>query len=121
GGGSQPHTAQDAGGDARGDAGAARHRRRRESQIADPFFVLATQNPVEQEGTYPLPEAQLDRFMFMIYVDYPSPEEELEIMRRGTGTGGGIPRQIIEFAHILYLQAVVRRMPVGVHVFRYGH
>src|SRR4029079_14995040 len=52
--------------------------------LPDPFFVLATQNPIEQEGTYPLPEAQLDRFMFMISVDYPSAEEELEIMRRGT-------------------------------------
>src|SRR5271170_1642801 len=63
-------------------------------KLPDPFFVLATQNPVEQEGTYPLPEAQLDRFMFMIFVDYPKPEEELEIMRRGTGAGGGTPRKI---------------------------
>src|ERR1051325_3575965 len=54
-------------------------------KLPDPFFVLATQNPVEQEGTYPLPEAQLDRFMFMIFVDYLSMDEELEIMRRGTG------------------------------------
>src|SRR6478735_3826304 len=88
--------------------------------LPDPFFVLATQNPVEQEGTYPLPEAQLDRFMFMIFVDYPSMEEELEIMKRGTGTGGGTPRKIIEIDHILYLQGVVRRMPVADHVFSYA-
>src|SRR5215211_6010798 len=57
-------------------------------KLPDPFFVLATQNPVEQEGTYPLPEAQLDRFMFMIYVDYPSAAEERQIMKMGTGMGG---------------------------------
>ena len=88
--------------------------------LPDPFFVLATQNPVEQEGTYPLPEAQLDRFMFMIFVDYPSMEEELEIMKRGTGAGGGTPRKIIEIDHILYLQGVVRRMPVAEHVLAYA-
>jgi MoxR-like ATPase len=88
--------------------------------LPDPFFVLATQNPVEQEGTYPLPEAQLDRFMFMIFVDYPSMEEELEIMRRGAGLGGGTPRKIIEIDHILYLQDVVRRMPVADHVLQYA-
>ena len=88
--------------------------------LPDPFFVLATQNPVEQEGTYPLPEAQLDRFMFMIHVDYPSQEEEIEIMRRGTGEGGGAPRKIIEIDHIIYLQGVVRRMPVADHVFHYA-
>jgi MoxR-like ATPase len=88
--------------------------------LPDPFFVLATQNPVEQEGTYPLPEAQLDRFMFMIFVDYPSMEEELEIMKRGTGAAVGIPRKIIEIDHILYLQGVVRRMPVADHVLQYA-
>jgi MoxR-like ATPase len=89
-------------------------------KLPDPFFVLATQNPVEQEGTYPLPEAQLDRFMFMIHVDYPSETEELEIMRRGTGAGGGTPRAIIEIDHITYLQGTVRRMPVADHVFSYA-
>jgi MoxR-like ATPase len=89
-------------------------------KLPDPFFVLATQNPVEQEGTYPLPEAQLDRFMFMIFVDYPSKNEELEIMKRGTGTGGGTPRAIMELDHITYLQGVVRRMPVADHVFEYA-
>ena len=72
--------------------------------LPDPFFVLATQNPVEQEGTYTMPEAQLDRFMFLIYVDYPKPEEELQIMRMATGVGGEKPDKIIEADHILYLQ-----------------
>ena len=88
--------------------------------LPDPFFVLATQNPVEQEGTYPLPEAQLDRFMFMIMVDYPSPEEEVEIMKRGTGEGGGTPRAILEVEHVKYIQGTVRRMPVADHVFQYA-
>ena len=88
--------------------------------LQEPFFVLATQNPIEQEGTYPLPEAQLDRFMFMIFVDYPSMTEELEIMKRGTGAGAGTPRAIMELDHIMYLQGVVRRMPVADHVFEYA-
>src|SRR6186997_3245565 len=67
--------------------------------LPDPFFVLATQNPVEQEGTYPLPEAQLDRFMFMIYVDYPSATEEIEIMRRGTSGSTAKVRQILGLDH----------------------
>ena len=89
-------------------------------KLPEPFFVLATQNPVEQEGTYPLPEAQLDRFMFMIFVDYPSLQEELEIMKRGTGPGAGTPRAIMELDHIMYLQGVVKRMPVADHVFEYA-
>jgi MoxR-like ATPase len=88
--------------------------------LPDPFFVLATQNPIEQEGTYPLPEAQLDRFMFMITVDYPSQDEEIEIMKRGAGEGGSAPRKIIDAEHIRYLQGVVRRMPVADHVFHYA-
>jgi MoxR-like ATPase len=88
--------------------------------LPDPFFVLATQNPVEQEGTYPLPEAQLDRFMFMIYVDYPSADEELEIMRRGTTGKPSQPRQVLGTEHILYLQGTVRRMPVADHVLQYA-
>src|SRR3954467_3808363 len=63
-------------------------------KLPDPFFVLATQNPVEQEGTYPLPEAQLDRFLFMIHVDYPSAAEEREIMRMATGLGGQKPSAV---------------------------
>jgi len=89
-------------------------------KLPDPFFVLATQNPVEQEGTYPLPEAQLDRFMFMIFVDYPSQDEELEIMKRGTGVATANVRAIVEIDHILYLQGVVKRMPVADHVFSYA-
>jgi MoxR-like ATPase len=89
-------------------------------KLPDPFFVLATQNPVEQEGTYPLPEAQLDRFMFMIYVDYPSAEEEIEIMRRGTSGSVAKVRQILGLDHITYLQGTVRRMPVADHVLQYA-
>jgi MoxR-like ATPase len=89
-------------------------------KLPDPFFVLATQNPVEQEGTYPLPEAQLDRFMFMIFVDYPSAEEELEIMRRGTSGKMATPRQVLGLEHIQYLQGTVRRMPVADHVLQYA-
>ncbi len=88
--------------------------------LPDPFFVLATQNPIEQEGTYPLPEAQLDRFLFMIAMDYPSQTEELEVMKRGAGEGGSAPRKIIDTEHIKYLQGVVRRMPVADHVFQYA-
>jgi len=88
--------------------------------LEQPVCVLATQNPIELEGTYPLPEAQLDRFMFMIMVDYPSPDEEVEIMKRGTGEGGGVPRAILEVEHVKYLQGTVRRMPVADHVFQYA-
>ena len=89
-------------------------------KLPEPFFVLATQNPIEQEGTYPLPEAQLDRFMFMIQVDYPSAEEELQIMKMATGVGGEKPTAVITEQEILNLQQVVRRMPVADHVFAYA-
>jgi len=89
-------------------------------KLPDPFFVLATQNPVEQEGTYPLPEAQLDRFMFMIYVDYPSPEEELLIVKRGTTQLPERVQPVLGADHILYLQNAVRRMPVADHVMQYA-
>ncbi len=88
--------------------------------LPDPFFVLATQNPIEQEGTYPLPEAQLDRFMFMILVDYPTAEEELQIMKTATGIGGGKPAVVLTEQEILTLQHVVRRMPVAEHVYSYA-
>lgn len=89
-------------------------------QLDEPFFVLATQNPVEQEGTYPLPEAQLDRFMFLIEVDYPSREEEIEIAR--TTTGGSLPRlnQIISGEDVLRFQQLVRRIPVPDHIFEFA-
>jgi len=89
-------------------------------KLPDPFFVLATQNPVEQEGTYPLPEAQLDRFMFMINVDYPSPEEEALIVKRGTTMTPEKVEAVLGAEHIFYLQNVVKRMPVADHVIDYA-
>jgi MoxR-like ATPase len=88
--------------------------------LPDPFFVLATQNPIEQEGTYPLPEAQLDRFMFMILVDYPTGEEERQVMKMATGVGGEKPVAVLTEEEILSLQQVVRRMPVAEHVYAYA-
>jgi MoxR-like ATPase len=88
--------------------------------LPNPFFVLATQNPIEQEGTYPLPEAQLDRFMFMIMVEYPTAEEELQIMKSMTGTGGQPVETVLTAEQILDLQQIVRRMPVADHVYAYA-
>jgi MoxR-like ATPase len=88
--------------------------------LPDPFFVLATQNPIEQEGTYPLPEAQLDRFLFHIVVDYPSGAEEREIIRRVTGAGGAEVTPRMRAEEILKLQEIVRRIPVGDHVIDYA-
>jgi MoxR-like ATPase len=89
-------------------------------KLAEPFFVLATQNPIEQEGTYPLPEAQLDRFMFMVTVGYPSAEEELAIMKATTGGQRVELNETLTGEDILALQEIVRRVPVGDHVFRYA-
>jgi len=89
-------------------------------KLPDPFFVLATQNPVEQEGTYPLPEAQLDRFMFMIYVDYPSVDEELLVMKRATSPIKECVSPVLDAEQILTLQNTVRRMPVADHVYEYA-
>jgi MoxR-like ATPase len=89
-------------------------------KLPDPFFVLATQNPIEQEGTYPLPEAQLDRFLFFITVDYPSAAEELQIMKRGTSGEKPEVRTIAGAEHLNYLQEAVARMPVADHVFDYA-
>jgi MoxR-like ATPase len=88
--------------------------------LEEPFFVLATQNPIEQEGTYPLPEAQLDRFFFNIVVKYPSWDEEIEIMRRVTGSGKPTVEQVLHREEILRLQELVRRLPVADHVFNYA-
>ena len=88
--------------------------------LPDPFFVLATQNPIEQEGTYPLPEAQLDRFMFMIKVEYPSEEEEFEIMRSYTGSQPSSPKPVLSGADIIAIQEAVRSVPVAEHVIRYA-
>ena len=88
--------------------------------LPEPFFVLATQNPIEQEGTYPLPEAQLDRFMFMISVDYPSADEEMRIMQSTTSIQNVELSKTLNAEDILRLQDTVRRIPVGDHVFRYA-
>ena len=87
--------------------------------IEEPFFVLATQNPIEQEGTYPLPEAQLDRFMFNIFVDYPAPHEEEEILRTTTAGKRADPEPVLTRDDILQLQEVVRKVPVSDHVIKY--
>jgi MoxR-like ATPase len=83
-----------------------------------PFFVLATQNPIEQEGTYPLPEAQLDRFMFLIQVDYPSLEEEERIARETTGAAPPPLSKLINGEEIAAFQEVVQRVPVPDHIYR---
>ncbi|MGB8354924.1 MAG: MoxR family ATPase [Chthoniobacteraceae bacterium] len=89
-------------------------------KLPNPFFVLATQNPVEQEGTYSMPEAQLDRFMFLIYVDYPTPEEELAVVKRGTSGALETVNPVLGVEHILFLQEAVKRMPVADHVVEYA-
>src|ERR687888_599361 len=93
--------------------GRMRHR------LDDPFFVLATQNPIEQEGTYPLPEAQQDRFMFKIFVKYPNFNEEFEIARRTTALISEEINPVLSGPQILELQRLVRRVPVTDHVIPY--
>lgn len=88
--------------------------------LPEPFFVLATQNPIEQEGTYPLPEAQLDRFMFNIIVGYPSRAEELQIMQQTTSTYKPQLTPVLDGEQILQLQEVVRQVVVADHVFAYA-
>jgi MoxR-like ATPase len=88
--------------------------------MKDPFFVLATQNPIEQEGTYPLPEAQLDRFLFLIKVDYPSADEEEQIMRVQTSDVKATVSSVLHGDDILSLQKVVRRVPVSDLVFQFA-
>ena len=88
--------------------------------LDEPFFVLATQNPIEQEGTYPLPEAQLDRFMFNTFVDYPSEAEELDIVKRTTTDVTAQVTPTLDAEQILSLQRIVRRVPVADHVARYA-
>ena len=95
-------------------AGGHRH------QLPAPFFVLATQNPIEHEGTYPLPEAQLDRFMFQVFVDYPSADEEFEIVRQTTTTLNPQISKVLTKDEILSLQQTVRKVPVADHVIRYA-
>lgn len=88
--------------------------------LPSPFFVLATQNPIEQEGTYPLPEAQLDRFLFMIKVGYPSGDEEDRIMKQGTAEHEPRIEKVIGADEIVHLQNLVRRVPVADQVFNYA-
>ncbi len=88
--------------------------------LPDPFFVLATQNPIEQEGTYPLPEAQLDRFLFNIVVDYPDAEEEREIIRRVTSPNSATISPLMTGSEIIHLQNIVKRVPVGDHVIDFA-
>jgi MoxR-like ATPase len=94
--------------------GAERHR------LAEPFFVLATQNPIEQEGTYPLPEAQLDRFMFNIYVDYPEAAEEFEIVKVTTATQQRHADKVLAAHEIIELQEIVRKVPIADHLIEYA-
>lgn len=85
-----------------------------------PFFVLATQNPIEQEGTYPLPEAQLDRFMFQVSLQYPSFQEELEVVRKTTGATEQTVEKLLNAEQIRYFQQLVRNIPVTDHVLEYA-
>jgi MoxR-like ATPase len=95
-------------------AGGVRH------PLPQPFFVLATQNPIEQEGTYPLPEAQLDRFMFNIRIDYPTEEQELQIVRQTTSVEERQPTPVLSGDDVLHIQSLVRQVPVADHVVRYA-
>ncbi len=89
-------------------------------KLPDPFFVLATQNPIEQEGTYPLPEAQLDRFMFMVKVDYPSEAEELQIVKQTTSGITASVAPMLSAADIKSMSELVRRVPIADHLAKYA-
>ncbi|CAN5856348.1 MoxR family ATPase [soil metagenome] len=95
-------------------AGGMRH------ELPAPFFVLATQNPIEQEGTYPLPEAQLDRFMFEVKIGYPTAAEELQIVQRTTGGGAATVNAVMSAEEIEEVQRLVRAAPVAEHVMKYA-
>jgi MoxR-like ATPase len=88
--------------------------------LPEPFFVLATQNPIEQEGTFPLPEAQLDRFIFNILVDYPTAAEEVQVIKQVTGTYQADLRTLADAGKVVELQEIVRRVPVADHVVEYA-
>jgi len=89
-------------------------------ELSEPFFVLATQNPIEQEGTYPLPEAQLDRFMFNVLIDYPDEDEELQIVKQTTSDVAYSVTSILQPQEIAELCQIVRRVPIADHVARYA-
>ncbi len=88
--------------------------------LDQPFFVLATQNPIEQEGTYPLPEAQLDRFMFNIWLDYPSFKEEMQVVKQTTATQNIKLKHILSAEEITYFQNLIRKIPVADNVIEYA-
>ncbi len=88
--------------------------------LTEPFFVLATQNPIEQEGTYPLPEAQLDRFMLNIWLDYPSPEQELNVVKNTTTEKVSTSEVVLNTDEILFYQNLIRRIPVPDNVYQYA-
>ena len=89
-------------------------------ELGKPFFVLATQNPIEQEGTYPLPEAQLDRFMFNVVLDYPSYEEELEVIKSTTSDKTVILDKVLDAEQIIRYQQLIRKIPVADNVMEYA-
>ncbi len=89
-------------------------------KLGEPFFVLATQNPIEQEGTYPLPEAQLDRFMFNIWLDYPGFEEEINVVKNTTFKEMASPEKVLSGEEIIYFQDLVRKIPVADNVYEYA-
>ncbi len=89
-------------------------------KLEEPFFVLATQNPIEQEGTYPLPEAQLDRFMFSLWLDYPDFEEEVNIVKLTTTEHSYLPEVVVGREDILQYQELIRKIPVPDNVYRYA-
>jgi MoxR-like ATPase len=91
----------------------------RKHPLEEPFFVLATQNPIEQEGTYRLPEAQLDRFMYLITIDYPKSDDEIEIMKRTTGTSTQEPEPVMSRELVLQYQRTVRSILVREDLYRY--
>lgn len=89
-------------------------------KLSEPFFVLATQNPIEQEGTYPLPEAQLDRFMFNIWLDYPSFDQEVDVVKSTTTEFESSPEVVLEAEEIMFFQNLIRKIPVPDNVYEYS-
>jgi len=89
-------------------------------ELDNPFFVLATQNPIEQEGTYPLPEAQLDRFMFNVILDYPQFEEEIQIVKQTTSLHSPSLKEVMNVEEIVFYQDVLRKIPINDNVIKYA-
>ena len=89
-------------------------------KLSEPFFVLATQNPIEQEGTYPLPEAQLDRFMFNVILDYPTYDQEMEVVKNTTSDMEAVPGVVLEAEEILFFQNLIRKVPVADNLLEYA-